>query len=75
MSYAERRSHYNNRTVRYEPDGSVRIVIALKNPGVANWIDTRGHLEGPMIFRWSRTNLALPEIQAEVVKLADLAKN
>ena len=75
LSYAERRSHHNNRTVRYEPDGSVRIVIAPKDPGVTNWIDTRGHLEGPMLFRWSRTNLALPEIQAEVVKLADLAKN
>ena len=75
LSYAERRSHHNNRTVRYEPDGSVRIVIAPKDPGVTNWIDTRGHLEGPMLFRWSRTHLALPEIQAEVVKLADLAKN
>ena len=75
LSYAERRSHHNNRTVRYEPDGSVRIVIAPKDPGVTNWIDTRGHLEGPMLFRWSRTHLALPEIQAEVVKLANLAKN
>lgn len=72
LSYGEHRSHYNNRTVRYEADGSVRIVIAPTNPGVANWIDTRGHLEGPMLFRWSRTKLPVPDIEAEVVKRSAL---
>ncbi len=69
LSYADHRSHYNNRTVRYEPDGSVRIVIASRDPGMPNWIDTRGHREGPMIFRWSRTALPVPEIDAQVIRL------
>lgn len=69
LSYLDHRSHYNNRTVRYEPDGSVRIVIAARDPGMPNWIDTRGHLEGPMIFRWSRTALPVPEIDAELIRL------
>ena len=68
LSYADHRSHYNNRTARCEPDGSVRIVISPRDPGVPNWIDTRGHLEGPMLFRWSRTRLPVPEIEARVVR-------
>lgn len=71
LSYADHRSHYNNRTVRPEADGSVKIVIAPRNPGLPNWIDTRGHLEGPMIFRWSRTRLPVPDLQARVVKLGE----
>lgn len=74
LSYADHRSHYNNRTVRYEADGSVRIVIAPRNPGLPNWIDTRGHLEGPMIFRWSRSRLPVPDLQARVVKLGTLVE-
>lgn len=73
FTYTEHRSHYNNRTVRYEADGSVKIVIAAKNPGVPNWMDTMGHMEGPVIFRWSRTRLPVPHIQAQVVKLSVLA--
>ncbi|HMV71326.1 MAG TPA: DUF1214 domain-containing protein [Pseudomonadales bacterium] len=69
LSYMDHRSHYNNRTVRYEADGSVRIVIAARDPGMPNWIDTRGHLEGPMIFRWSRTALPVPEIEAKLIQL------
>lgn len=75
FTYTEHRSHYNNRTVHYEADGSVKIVIAAKDPGVPNWMDTMGHLEGPVIFRWSRTRLPVPDIQAEVVKLANLNRN
>ena len=69
LSYADHRSHLNNETVEREPDGSVRILIASRDPGCRNWIDTRGHQEGTMLFRWSRSNAPVPEIRAEVVKL------
>jgi hypothetical protein len=72
LSWTDHRSHYNNRTVRYEPDGSVRIVIAADDPGVPNWIDTRGHLEGTMLFRWSRTARPVPDIQARIVPVNGL---
>ena len=73
LSYADHRAHYNNRTVAHEADGSVRIVIAATNPGVPNWIDTRGHDEGTLLFRWSRTRLPVPEIAARVVRLTELS--
>jgi hypothetical protein len=72
ISYADHRSHLNNSTVQYQDDGSVRVIIASQDPGQANWIDTQGHLTGTMMLRWSRTNLPMPEIESQVVKLADL---
>ena len=36
----------------YEPDGSWRIVVAHRDPGVPNWLSTAGHREGRLWFRW-----------------------
>ena len=65
----------NKHTAKYEPDGSVRIVVAQEDPGVGNWIDTVGHERGTMGLRWivgkSREE---PQPQTRVVKVADLEK-
>jgi hypothetical protein len=37
-----------------EPDGTVRIIIAHRDPGCPNWINTCGHSEGTMCWRWYR---------------------
>ena len=44
----------NNDTACLRPDGSVRIVIAHRNPGLAdtNWLDTAGHGAGVWTLRW-----------------------
>jgi hypothetical protein len=34
------------------PDGTVRVVIAADDPGVANWLDTGGHGRGFVVLRW-----------------------
>ncbi|MEI7980693.1 MAG: DUF1214 domain-containing protein [Bacteroidota bacterium] len=44
----------NKASAHYEPDGSVRVVVAHKDPGIPNWINTCGHLEGTMLCRWYR---------------------
>jgi hypothetical protein len=36
----------------YEPDGSWRIVVAHRDPGVPNWLSTAGHPRGRIWFRW-----------------------
>ena len=33
-------------------DGSVRFVIAHRDPGVPNWLDTAGHQRGTVGVRW-----------------------
>jgi hypothetical protein len=70
LSYADHRSHVNNRTVHAEPDGSVRIRVSDERGGAANWIDTQGHREGTILFRWSRTDAPVPAIKTDVVKIA-----
>ena len=72
LSYEDHRSHVNNKTVTYEEDGSVRVVISQERRGSGNWIDLAGHREGTMIFRWSRSDDPLPVLATRVVKLDEL---
>jgi hypothetical protein len=73
VDYGEEGSHINNRTAYVAPDGRVRAVISMRRPPVPNWIDTRGHRVGALVFRWSRTDLPLPPITTRVVPVASLA--
>jgi len=53
----------NAKSAHYEPDGSVRIVIAHRDPGVPNWMDTAGHRHGAMGLRW---NQAVADVRPSV---------
>lgn len=64
--------HVNKFTARYRPDGSVRVVVAHRDPGVPNWINTVGHDCGVMSWRWIRAK-AHPDPRPRVVKFADIA--
>ena len=44
----------NKATACYEADGSVRVIVAHTDPGLPNWINTCGHSEGTMLWRWYR---------------------
>lgn len=63
----------NKSSARYEPDGSVVVTIAHRDPGKPNWINTCGHYEGTMLWRWYRLPQgALPvEPVCRVIKIAD----
>jgi hypothetical protein len=45
--------HLNHHTAHYGADGSVRIVVAHRDPGVPNWLDTCGHTFGTMCLRFA----------------------
>lgn len=59
------------------PDGSYTYVIAARDPGIANWLDTDGLERGGIIVRWQAfprqppTNDGLVR-EVKLVKLADL---
>jgi hypothetical protein len=44
----------NKASAIYSRDGSVTVVVAHTDPGAPNWIETAGHDEGTMCWRWYR---------------------
>jgi hypothetical protein len=71
LDYRYHTIHVNKHTATYEPDGSVRIIVAHHDPGLPNWIDTAGHFQGTMCFRWIRADHH-PQPGTKVVKLCEL---
>jgi hypothetical protein len=53
FDYANRLSSLNGFQSERDPDGAIRYVIAHRDPGVPNWLDTTGHPEGFMAPRWA----------------------
>ncbi|MFT5443579.1 MAG: hypothetical protein ACI8W3_002629 [Myxococcota bacterium] len=72
LDYRFHKVHVNKHTAVYHDDGSVRIVVAHSDPGVPNWIETAGHAQGTMCFRWIRAN-EHPQPQCRVMKRSELA--
>ena len=56
-----------------DSDGRLRIVVAHRDPGVKNWLDTAGHPRGVVQGRWTHCD-SQPMPEARVVKLKDLRK-
>jgi hypothetical protein len=52
-------------------DGRVRLVVAGTDPGVPNWLDTAGHRDGLLTFRWFWPK-SDPTMSTRVVKRADV---
>ncbi len=53
-----------------EADGSARFVIAGRDPGVPNWLDTGGRPEGFFVFRWLQAPEAPATPQCRVIPIA-----
>lgn len=75
LSFHEGLSCSNNRKARIDASGKVRLVVADgvgRDARVANGIDTLGHAQGSMVFRWSRSRDPVPAISTRVVKRSSL---
>jgi len=53
FDFANHQSSLNAFQAHRDPDNVLRYVIAHRDPGVANWLDTTGHPEGYMAVRWA----------------------
>ena len=73
LDYRFHRIHTNKHLARYEDDHSVRLIVAHKDPGLPNWIETAGHTSGTMCFRWVRAS-DHPRPQARLVRFETLGK-
>jgi hypothetical protein len=72
IDYARHQSSLNGHQAVVDDDGTLRVVIAHEDPGVANWLDTARHSAGPVILRCVRTESA-PIPTTRVVPFSDLA--
>jgi hypothetical protein len=68
MDYRYLQVALNKFSAKYTADGRLKLVIAARDPGTGNFIDTAGHTEGGMILRWVRAKTH-PTPQCRVVKL------
>jgi hypothetical protein len=70
IDYANHQSSLNGHQAVVDADGVFRAVVAGRDPGVANWLDTAGFRQGPMIFRWVRAAGAAPVPDVRVMPFA-----
>lgn len=73
LDYRHHTIHVNKHTAHYEADGSVKLVISHTDPGCPNWVETAGHRNGTMCWRWIGA-AEHPPVQATLVQLADLQR-
>jgi hypothetical protein len=69
--YRNRQTSINHRQARIDGDGRFRCVLAHRDPGIANWLDTAGHVEGLLQYRWVWTDDS-PQPTCKTVKIDEL---
>ncbi|HPG28665.1 MAG: DUF1214 domain-containing protein [Spirochaetaceae bacterium] len=65
--YAHRPTSRNRKQTKLEADGSFRMVLAHRDPGVPNWIDTEGRPSGMVFWRFFLPDEQPVTPRAEVV--------
>ena len=71
IHYGRHQSSLNAHQAVLDSDGLVRVVLCAEDPGVANWLDTAGYSNGPIILRCVRTKTA-PTPSTRVVPFDDI---
>ena len=76
FDYANRITSLNGMQSERSSDGLLRYVVAHRDPGVPNWLDTTGHPEGFLTPRWAYFEKPpqerWPRITAKRVPLAEV---
>lgn len=68
-----RSTSINGHQAHIDADGMFRAVIAHRDPGIANWLDTAGQRRGYLWYRWFWAD-RVPAPKGEVIALADARK-
>ena len=61
IEYANRTGSLNGAQSTPDPDGVIRLVVAHRDPGIPNWLDTSGHPEGFLTPRWAYSETPAPD--------------
>ena len=72
LDYINHQTSLNGTQAQVDADGRIRIVVADRNPGVTNWVETLGHRKGFLQFRWQRVSRELTEADGPTVELVGI---
>ena len=75
LDYTNHQSHLNSHSTHVDTDNQIRYVIAAKDPGVPNWLDTTGLSEGSIFARWTHCEKHPDTVSNQVVDLSSLRKH
>jgi hypothetical protein len=74
IDWFKHQSSINGAQAVIDKDGKFRAVICIEDPGVPNWLDTGGHLQGSVMLRWTEASSG-PEPSISIVPLVDLQEH
>ena len=76
LDFANHQTSLNGFQVEPDADGVLRYVVAHRDPGVPNWLDTTGHREGFLTPRWAYSQQPTPDqwptIRAQKVRFDEI---
>jgi hypothetical protein len=79
LDYANHQTSLNGFQVEPDADGVLRYVVAHRDPGVPNWLDTTGHREGFLTPRWAYSKQPTPDrwpsISAKKVRFDEIRQH
>ena len=79
IEYANTFGSLNSSQSEVDPDGVIRLVVAHRDPGVPNWLDTTGHAEGFLTPRWAYSQTPptdqWPTISAKKVPFSEVREH
>lgn len=52
LDYRYHRVCFNQHSAEPDADGGVTLVLAHRDPGMPNWLETAGHRDGTLCMRW-----------------------
>jgi hypothetical protein len=73
LPYATHQSSLNGTQAQLSGDGRYWFVVAAKDPGVPNWIDTEGHTQGFLFLRWQELTGPLPPADDPTSQVVELS--
>ena len=72
FDYRYRQVSLNKKQMKMDANGAFTLVVAHSDPGVPNWLDTEGHENGIIYWRFMLPNAEIAEMTTEKVALADV---
>ena len=69
LDYINHQTSLTAAQAHVDADGSMRFVVAERNPGHPNWLETLGHRRGYVQLRWQRLSRGLSKEDGPVVEV------